>query len=266
MLKRLAGWSCKAFESDVKRGRRSPLTLDELRESVNALAAKAAEPEVKAEESMAIDGDETEKTAPKDKKKFGKGPSKVKQSKILRQDDRLDPLTGLKRSKGYGFLEMHTHADALRVIRWANANSAVHKLFHSWWMEDLKFQIERLQGDTGKKEISDTEKEVRIKRMQDKLKELEGEDEKSIARQGKTLIIEFSIENAVTVKRRDEKVDRVREKNKKRKRETDDVEVEAKQPEQKVEQKADKAKKQEHNPLGSMIGKKRRLAKARKGK
>lgn len=347
MLKRLAGWAIKAFESDVKRGRRSKLTLDELREPVDVLGGSGSSSQKgkDAQIEVAVEHGEGDAAAAataangaSSKSKKSKRDSKVKQAKILRQDDRIDPLSGLKRSKGYGFLELHTHADALRVIRLANANNDVHKLFHTWWKEDLKLQIDRLEGGnstaaaegkeegeeglakkqgakdkmTTKKQLppmgkskvkeGEQEQELRLKRMKEKLEELESEDPGKVAgRQGKSLIIEFSIENAVTVKRRNDKTERVREVTKKRKRaeeaerEEEYAELEAvhgagsddEQPARGSVRKskaastaAKKSRKDastgkasstaaaeqaSRNSLGSMIGKKRKIAKMRKG-
>lgn len=253
MLRRLAGWAIKAFNTDVKAGKRSKLTLDELREPVDALGAA---PVAKSEKS---------------KSQLKKEQSKVRQVKILRQDDRVDLLTGQKRSKGYGFLELNTHADALRVIRWANGNNEVHKLFHRWWIEALKAYIATAEEKASK----DSEDQARTKRMKEKLKALEAEDEDKIGgRQGKTLIIEFSIENAVTVKRRAEKVEKVRQRENKRKREAEEDQEEESNDEDGDENQASMAveepaqteeKKETRNHLGSMIGKKRKLAKQKRG-
>lgn len=248
MLRRLAGWAIKAFNNDVKAGKRSKLTLDELREPVDALGTVPA-PKVE-----------------KSKSQLKKDQSKVRQVKLLRQEDRVDILTGQKRSKGYGFLELNSHADALRVVRWANANNEVHKLFHRWWIEALKAYIATAEEKASK----DAEEQARTKRMKEKLKELEGEDEeKAGGRQGKTLIIEFSIENAITVKRRAEKVEKVRQRETKRKRDAEDEEVEegeeqVPEPEALMVVDEEQNKKDSRNQLGSMIGKKRRLAKQKR--
>lgn len=252
VLRRLAGWAIKAFNTEVKAGKRSKLTLDELREPLDALGVA---PVPKSEKS---------------KTQLKKEQSKVKQVKILRQEDRVDLLTGQQRSKGYGFLELQTHADALRVIRWANANKEVHKLFHRWWIEALTAYIATAEEKASK----DAEDQARTKRMKEKLKELEAEDEdKAAGRQGKTLIIEFSIENAVTVKRRAEKVEKFKQKENKRKREAveeeeeeeEEEEAEAADASMTVESEKADEKKDARNPLGSMIGKKRRLAKQKRG-
>lgn len=252
MLRRLAGWAIKAFNTDVKAGKRSKLTIDELREPIDALGVT---PVSKSEKS---------------KTQLKKEQSKVKQVKILRQEDRVDILTGQQRSKGYGFLELQNHADALRVIRWANANNEVHKLFHRWWIEALKAYIATAEEKASK----DAEDKARTKRMKEKLKELEAEDEDKIAgRQGKTLIIEFSIENAITVKRRAEKVEKFKQKENKRKRDAEDEaeeEADAELPEDAetsmaIDAEGTEEKKDSRNALGSMIGKKRRLAKQKRG-
>ncbi|KAF4584956.1 RNA recognition motif-containing protein [Pleurotus pulmonarius] len=174
MLKRLAIHATRAFEDDVREGRRSALTEDEL----------TNEPVAEEDENVA---------PAKGKKPRGTRHTGVKQAKIVRQQERIDPITGKGRSKGYGFLEMHKHADALRVLRWANNNAEVMALFRSWWKEELKDLIkvekERL------KETKETD-DARLQRMK---AEYEGGPPKG----GKdTLIVEFSIENIQVVQRR----------------------------------------------------------------
>ncbi|RKO90936.1 hypothetical protein BDK51DRAFT_12925, partial [Blyttiomyces helicus] len=46
----------------------------------------------------------------------------LKQAKIMRTKDRIDALTKLPRSKGFGFIEFASHADALACLRWLNNN------------------------------------------------------------------------------------------------------------------------------------------------
>ncbi|GAA5822358.1 hypothetical protein JCM3770_000533 [Rhodotorula araucariae] len=213
MLKRLANHAIREFDRDVKAGVQKPLTAEELVTFVPD-ASGAKEP-----------------TWNKVERKKGVPLGKVRQSKILRQNDRVDPVTGLGRSKGYGFLELGTHADALRFLRWANANKEVNRLFRSWWREELEKMLEQVEKGEGKlgKGVKATEKDDRLKRLKEKRKELEEEERiaqekdakreaagKAVAGEGgrssKCLIIEFSIENAVTTKRRAEKVERAREK------------------------------------------------------
>ncbi|ORY03776.1 hypothetical protein K493DRAFT_345951 [Basidiobolus meristosporus CBS 931.73] len=47
---------------------------------------------------------------------------RVKQAKIIRSKDRIDPSTQKPRSKGYGFIEYSTHAHALAALRYLNNN------------------------------------------------------------------------------------------------------------------------------------------------
>ncbi|GAA5829095.1 hypothetical protein JCM11251_004123 [Rhodosporidiobolus azoricus] len=214
MLKRLANHAIREFDRDVKAGVQKPLTSDELVTFVPD-ASGAKEP-----------------TWNKVERKKGIPLGKVRQSKILRQNDRVDPVTGLGRSKGYGFLELGSHADALRVVRWANANKEVNNLFRIWWREALEKMIESVENGEGKmgKNVKSKDKEDRLGRLKEKRKELEEEEKQAMekatkrvlagqtatgessGRSSKCLIIEFSIENAVTTKRRAEKVERAREK------------------------------------------------------
>ncbi|KPV77078.1 uncharacterized protein RHOBADRAFT_52034 [Rhodotorula graminis WP1] len=213
MLKRLANFAIREFDRDVKSGHQKPLTADELVTFV---------PDASGAKESAHDKVERKKGVPL---------GKVRQSKILRQNDRVDPVTGLGRSKGYGFLELGSHADALRFLRWANANKEVNRLFRTWWREELDKMLEQVEKGEGKlgKGVKVSEKDDRLKRLREKRKELEEEErvaeDKASKREAagraltgeggrssKCLIIEFSIENAVTTKRRAEKVERAREK------------------------------------------------------
>jgi nucleolar protein 4 len=201
LIRRLANWAIKQFEKEVKTGKREGLEEDE--------------------------------RADADTFKSEKGKSRVKQAKVLRQADRVDPLTGLGRSKGYGFVELATHADALRMARWVNANLEAPRLLRQWWRQDLEGRIRLVEKET---DGDEKERETRLKRLKDKLEELSAEEErakgkmekkeKSEKKNGKkgdeennnratrTIMVEFSIENAVTVKRREEKADRSRERSK----------------------------------------------------
>lgn len=119
MMKRLANYAMKEFEKEVKLGHQKALTNEE--KSTFILDASGVSlPPTNAERIRGVP------------------PSRVRQSKVLRQADRVDPLTGLGRSKGYGFLELGCHADALRVLRWANANRDVGAMFRGWWREALE--------------------------------------------------------------------------------------------------------------------------------
>jgi len=171
-LRRLATHALRAFEEDVKKGERHGLTAEELAEDANA----------------ADDAESSNTKTKTQKRSQGSKTKGVKQAKIVRQQDRVDPITGKGRSKGYGFIEMPRHADALRVLRWANNNPAVGPLLSTLWKEEL---ADLIKLEKGKK----TPDEARLKRMND---ELGGPVKVSKA----TLIVEFSIENVQVVQRR----------------------------------------------------------------
>ena len=175
MLKRMAIHAVRAFETEVKDGSRNALTEDEL-----------AEPPADPEDAEAQSGKGKGKARAHDKKGRNTG---VKQAKIVRQQDRVDPVTGKGRSRGYGFLEMDKHADALRVLRWANNNPLVGKLFEQWWKDELE-DLVKAEKAKEKKE------EGRLERLKAELAE------GSSKRARGTLIVEFSIENVQVVKRR----------------------------------------------------------------
>ncbi|KAG1853295.1 hypothetical protein C8R48DRAFT_723513 [Suillus tomentosus] len=168
-LKRLALHALRTFQDEVKKGERNGLTPEELEE----VTKESDEP-----------GDSS--TKPKAGKRL-QG-SRVKQAKIVRQHERVDPVTGKGRSKGYGFIEMPRHADALRVLRWANNNPAVAPLLSTWWKEELG---DLIKLEKGKKDPD----EARLKRIKD---ELEGQ----VKIPKGTLVVEFSIENVQVVQRR----------------------------------------------------------------
>lgn len=173
-LKRLAIHAVRAFEEEVTAGTRQALTEDELH--VDA-----------AQEGEDGGAQEVKKAKKKFNKKAGRHTA-VKQAKVILQGDRIDPVTGKGKSKGYGFLELHTHADALRVLRWANNNPTLGPLLEEWWKAELKDLIEAEEKNPQKDA-------ARVKRMKD---EMESGGKKTKG----TLIIEFSIENIQVVQRR----------------------------------------------------------------
>ncbi|KAJ6547176.1 hypothetical protein B0H19DRAFT_1164315 [Mycena capillaripes] len=174
LLKRLAIHAVRAFQDDVKSGTRAALSADELAEVQDEEDKEDVEPKKKMSKKMLLG------------RRTG-----VKQAKIVRQAERVDPVTGKGRSKGYGFVEMHKHADALRVLRWANNNPNAGPLFEAWWKDELQdlVKAEKAKAD-GDRDDS------RLKRLKDEL-------EKGSAKKSKgTLIVEFSIENITTIQRR----------------------------------------------------------------
>lgn len=189
-------------------------------------------------------------------------PTGVKQSKIVRQNDRVDPLTGKGRSKGYGFIEMDTHSDALRVLRWCNNNKECNVLLWKWWCEEVlelweggKKSLEALREskstglgvaaktDEGESESesegsNDEEEEkskskskskssskkaspkdldsrieelaARVKKLEARALDIQSRPDNSTSNEatikdGRSLHVEFSIENITVVKRRNER-------------------------------------------------------------
>ncbi|KAI0795052.1 hypothetical protein C8Q75DRAFT_873532 [Abortiporus biennis] len=252
MLKRLAIHAVKAFNAEVKAGKRTALTLDELTEPIRE-----------------DDEDEPEKSKNKMKGKQGRNTG-VKQAKIVRQQDRVDPVTGKGRSRGYGFLEMGKHADALRVLRWANNNPEVGKLFGEWWKEELE--------DMVKAEKAAKKDDGRLERLKKELDEGTLQQKKTSSKG--TLILEFSIENIQVVKRRaavqqeqkvgssdikkgrrapalNVKTEPDTEEHRKKKRRTSDVELKSK--------KGGDTESKEKNNIGSLIGRKRKEKRKKRG-
>lgn len=212
-LKRLAIHAKRAFDDEVEAGTRVPLGSEEL--------------EMTEAEREALN----EAKATKVRKNKHKGrPTGVKQAKVVRQTDRVDVLIGKGRSKGYGFIEMDTHADALRVLRWSNNNRDAHKLLWGWWRDEVtdlaqagKEQLEALnaEGATSKSRPNEAVKapqvdpkdattrkeelETRVKKLAARAADMEVRDSEASIKDGRALHVEFSVENITVVKRRREK-------------------------------------------------------------
>nr|XP_019047635.1 nucleolar protein 4 [Kwoniella bestiolae CBS 10118]OCF26565.1 nucleolar protein 4 [Kwoniella bestiolae CBS 10118] len=199
-LKRLAIYAVREFDAEVAKEEREGLARTEEMDDTLSAALEAR------------------------KSKKGKGKERetaVIQSKIVRQTEKVDPLTGQGRSKGYGFLEMRSHKDALKVLRFANNNAEVGKLMWNWWKEELKDLKDRVEtqlksarkneassaGGNEKEKVKESvdELESRLKRIEQRLGEGDDRSEGGM-RGGKTLLIEFSIENVQVVRRRVEKI------------------------------------------------------------
>ena len=184
MLKRLASHAVKAFESEVKQDLRQPLTADELARFTTS-----------EESSGIMDGDVKIDKQKEKKGKFKGRDTGVKQAKIVRQAERVDTLTGKGKSKGYGFIEMHKHADALRLLRWANNNPDVGALFDVWWKDEVEslLKLEKAKPESEKDD-------ARAKRLKEALDNKSAGDGKKKSRG--SLIVEFSIENIQVTQRR----------------------------------------------------------------
>jgi len=180
VLKRLTIHAVRAFEVEVKEGSRAGLTTDEL-----------ARPDETETNSVS-------RTNAKKHKRFTGRSTGIKQVKIVRQQDRIDTITGKGRSKGYGFVEMHSHSDALRVLRWANCNPSTGSLLEQWYKEEME-------------DLLRTEKQKTEKERDDlKMRRVREEIDQGPRKNGKnSLIVEFSIENVQVMQRRDRKQDEV---------------------------------------------------------
>ncbi|KAI1267266.1 hypothetical protein F5Y18DRAFT_379701 [Xylariaceae sp. FL1019] len=100
-LKALAREAIVGFATDVKAGRRQPLSKEEL-------ARGGAE----------------EKDAERRRKEKGKGV--VKQTKIIyenKEGSKVHELDGASKSRGYGFIEYTSHRCALMGLRWLNGHA-----------------------------------------------------------------------------------------------------------------------------------------------
>ncbi|XBW35816.1 hypothetical protein QEN19_001389 [Hanseniaspora menglaensis] len=146
----------------------------------------------------------------------------VKQSKIIMEVKG----TTIGRSRGYGFLEYKDHKSALMGLRWLNA----HEVTKEEILESL---------------TEDEAKNVTLDKFE-----------------GRRLVVEFAIENANVVKKRQEGVERAKESIHKRQR----VEEAKKQEEAKLQEEHDK----KHNKSGlseetkRIISQKRRSRKGKK--
>ncbi|KAJ3127671.1 RNA recognition motif-containing protein, partial [Irineochytrium annulatum] len=108
---------------------------------------------------------------------------KVKQAKIMRDKERIDPTTQKGRSKGFGFVEFDSHADALCCLRWMNASPYA-----------FGADGRALGGEEVKK-----------------LRDGDEQPEKGAKRP----IVEFAIENKVVIRRREAGMQAQREKREK---------------------------------------------------
>jgi len=195
MLKRLALHSIKAFDAEVKQGIRDALDVDELDDTA------ASVPNAHREGERVGHNDSSLK-----RKRFKGKESAVKQVKIVRQAERVDPITKKGKSRGYGFVELHKHTDALKFLRWANNNPEVTTLFSGrWWKEELEslLKTEKAIIDVGGDGLSPDG--MRMKRLREEIERAGGVDNESKKKSKGTLIVEFSIENAQVIQRRNAK-------------------------------------------------------------
>lgn len=146
------------------------------REAVVGFATdvKEGKREKLSKEELARGAEEMQK-AEKERKSKSKGV--VKQAKIVfegREGGKVEEKAGAGRSRGYGFIEYYTHRSALMGLRWLNGHA-------------IGYQVQEAKG---------------------KGKKMSKED---LADRKKRLIVEFAIENAQVVGRRNESQAKMRE-------------------------------------------------------
>ncbi|KAJ9095327.1 hypothetical protein QFC21_005693 [Naganishia friedmannii] len=246
-IKRLGIYAVKEFDAEVAAEKREPLSREELMDDTQSPVALASS-----------------------KKNTGRK-TVVMQSKVERQNDRVDGVTGLGRSKGYGFLEMRTHQDALKVLRWANNNPEISALMKEWVATELeelatreKEKLVTARAAVPKPDDLD-DQELKYKKLQAKVKDgVAGLTDQM--KQGKTLLVEFSVENVQVVKRRSEKMTQgagessgARGGERTRKRKADDDEDDTKSS-RRDESKGDKGKERKRGGGGSGKNKEKRSA------
>lgn len=126
-LKQLARQAIVGFAKDMKEGKRSPLSQEELRR-----------------------GDAEMREADKERKKKGKGV--VRQAKIVfenKDGSKVSENSGAGRSRGYGFIEYFNHRHALMGLRWLNGHAIDYKALETQkgnklTPEDIKDRKKRL--------------------------------------------------------------------------------------------------------------------------
>ncbi len=151
-LKALAREAVVGFATDVKAGTREGMSKEELSR-----------------------GGEEMQDAEKARKKAGKGI--VKQAKVVFEGQggsKVSEDTGAGRSRGYGFIEYHTHRSALMGLRWLNGHSIDYKV------------KDNTKGKAAREEIQEKKKR---------------------------LIVEFAIENAQVVLRRKDTETKARDRS-----------------------------------------------------
>lgn len=135
-LKALAREAVVGFAKDVKDGKRTKLSREEL-----------------------VRGGEEMLAAEKGRKKAGKGI--VKQAKVVfegREGKKVNEAEGAGRSRGYGFIEYYTHRAALMGLRWMNGHAVGYK-------------VEAEKSKKGKGRGRQTQEQVR-EEMEDRKKRL----------------------------------------------------------------------------------------------
>ncbi|KAF9628924.1 putative ribosome biogenesis protein [Lasiodiplodia theobromae] len=169
-LKQLARQAIVGFAKDMKEGKRSPLSQEELRR-----------------------GDDEMREADKERRKKGKGV--VKQAKIVfenKDGTKVSETSGAGRSRGYGFIEYYTHRHALMGLRWLNCHAIDYQALETTQKskkvspEDIKdrkkrliveFAIENAQVVQRRKEMEAKMREKTLKKAAEDGSDSEDNDE-----------------------------------------------------------------------------------------
>ncbi|KAB2573713.1 Nucleolar protein 4 [Lasiodiplodia theobromae] len=169
-LKQLARQAIVGFAKDMKEGKRSPLSQEELRR-----------------------GDDEMREADKERRKKGKGV--VKQAKIVfenKDGTKVSETSGAGRSRGYGFIEYYTHRHALMGLRWLNCHAIDYQALETTQKskkvspEDVKdrkkrliveFAIENAQVVQRRKEMEAKMREKTLKKAAEDGSDSEDNDE-----------------------------------------------------------------------------------------
>ncbi|KAJ3182098.1 RNA recognition motif-containing protein [Geranomyces variabilis] len=195
-LKKVAGIAVRKFWDEVRKGLREGMEPEVIKEE---LAEGRAEPS-------------------------GLRRAVLSQAKVLRSKDRIDAATKMPRSKGYGFIEFESHADALACLRWMNNNP---KAFRPAPVKEVPV----VEAKKGKKSAKNAKKEAAAaKKAKDAADAAaaaaaaaDEDDEITAASAAKRPIVEFAIENRQVLKRRDERRDQATRGNGKRGRDGEDA-------------------------------------------
>lgn len=198
-LRKLAQHALKAFDAEVKAGTRDGLAPAEEHAMGYDPSAKDGHP--------APAGSSTSTSHP-----GGKGV----QARVIRQKDRLDQLfasRGLGRSQGYGFVTLPSLPYALKVLRWLNANPAGLAKLAELHRADLEAQCKHLKSElkhpippTAEGREKRQDEEALYHRIEARIKEIDAEPG-MLAKVGRggSLLVEFSLENAVITRRHKER-------------------------------------------------------------
>ncbi|KAI8871664.1 hypothetical protein GQ42DRAFT_161858 [Ramicandelaber brevisporus] len=163
------------------------LFISRTRLSVRGLPLRVTEADLRKAAAQSIDKFKAEVKAgkrahlTKDEQQSGGWDKKahVKQAKIVRAKDRVDGKSGLLRSKGYGFLEFEQHAHALACLRYLNGRTDVFAKQADAELEEEQQQQQQQQQQQSKKNAGGNSR--------------------------KSLVIEFSIENSLVLRNRDQR-------------------------------------------------------------